>query len=350
MNDNVTATQGNHIYKSRPWVLLLNLFSLVFFLVVIGIPGIAIITLIASSLDFETDYRVLTYSLLCVFTPFIVMFALAIVQMIVAVISGFFSYIKITPEGIENKIWPYRDIRSGWSEVDRLGKFFLYDVLYLKSFEITGLSLSFTWPLKHLNFIQPSIALNTYNGWPDGELANDLKRYSPQLFDNQPPIERTQAPVQGANVTGISQEQRLLAALSHASVLFMGIGLFVPLVIYVTQKKRSVFLEFQALQAFIFQLLGSFVGILFPFCLVGAIFIPGIGASISGNENVIMPYMAVMMMISLAIAMLITFGSIAYGIYGIIGAILAYQGKDFRYVIIGKQIEKRSRLPHAAQR
>lgn len=34
------------------------------------------------------------------------------------------------------------------------------------------------------------------------------------------------------------------------------------------------------------------------------------------------------------------FGNMAFVIYGIIGAIMAYQGKGFRYVFIGNRIEK----------
>jgi len=335
-------TQDIHTYKLKEWVLLLNLFSLIFLGIIIGSSLALIISLVASLYQTGPDFAILRYVLESVFAPIVVLFGIVIIQQIVNTISIFFSNIKITPEGIENRIWPYRHIRSRWAEVDRLGKFLFYDVIYLKSYEVIGLSLSFVKPFKFFAFSQTSIALSSYNGWPDGNLASDLKHYAPHLFENRTVAEEAQAPNHVSNVSGISQEHRLLAALSHASILFTGFGVFVPLVIYFLQKKKSTFLAFHALQAFIFQLIGILISFLIPFCLLGVIFIPAFGPSLVGKDMPFEPFLGIYLILITVITMLLTFGSLAYMIYGVIGVIRVYQGKNFRYLIIGRQIEKRN--------
>ncbi len=330
-----------HAYKLKPGILLLNIFSLIFVGIIIGISMALIISMLASSSKFEPNYRVLQYVLLGVFIPIIVLFGIVIIQQIVNTISIFSTKIKITPRGIEHRIWPYRHIRSRWSEIDRIGKFLFYDVIYLISYEVIGLSLSYTRPLKFLAFSQTSIALSSYEGWPNGQLAKDLEHYAPQLFEARVAAEEVQSSTADSNVSDISQEHRLLAALSHASVVFTGIGIFVPLLIYFAQKKRSTFLAFHALQAFFFQLIGALINFIFPFCLIGAIFIPAFSVSVAGKDAPFGAFFGAFLILTVVITMLIMFGNLACMIYGIIGAIRVYQGKDFRYVIIGKQIEKR---------
>jgi uncharacterized Tic20 family protein len=339
------TTMDIHTYKLKGRVLLLNLFSLIFIGLIIGIPLFLMFEMVAASYKSETNYAVPQYVLLCVFSPIIVLTGILIIQQIFNTISLFFSDIKITPEGIEYRNWPYRHIRSRWSEVDRLGKFLFYDVVYLKSYEVIGLSLSFSKLFKFLAFSQASISLSSYKGWPGGPLASDLKHYAPQLFESQPAVGQAEAPNHDSNVSGISQEYRLLAALSHASVLFSGIGILVPLLIYFTQKKKSTFLAFHALQAFFFQLAGILFSFLSPFCILGVIFIPAFSEYLSGKFMSFEPYLGIYLIITVVITMLIVFCSLIYMIYGTIAAIQTYQGKDFRYVIIGKQIEKRTTIP-----
>jgi hypothetical protein len=145
--------------------------------------------------------------------------------MTINVIMSFFSYIKISPDGIEQKNSPYKHIRSNWSDVDKLGKFFLFtDVLYLNSYEVLGFSLSLKSPFRFLRPKQGFMTLTGYEGWSDGQLANDLKQYAPKLFENQPVPQEARPEnmkeVQTVETPSVSQEVRLLAAISHASVIF----------------------------------------------------------------------------------------------------------------------------------
>lgn len=262
---------------------------------------------------------------------------------------SFFSYVKISPDGIEQKNSPYKHIRCNWSDVDKLGKFFLFtDVIYLNSYEVFGFSLSLKSPFRFLRPKQGFISLTGYEGWSDGQLANDLKEYAPKLFENQqiipqepqPENKEVQKEVQATEQPSISQEVRLLAAISHAAVLFTNIGFVVPVGIYLTQKKKSSYLAFQALQALIWQIVMFVFSILASSCMVGSIFIPVLLTTASQNEKLIgLSGGSIFIAMIISVFVMIV-GNLAFIIYGIIGAVMAYQGKDFRYVIIGNRIEK----------
>src|SRR5512147_3094320 len=51
-----------------------------------------------------------------------------------------------------------------------------------------------------------------------------------------------------------NQDERVMAALSHVSALLPMIGVIAPIVIWATQKEKSQYVAFQALQAIAYQL------------------------------------------------------------------------------------------------
>ncbi|MCX7977259.1 MAG: DUF4870 domain-containing protein, partial [Bellilinea sp.] len=53
----------------------------------------------------------------------------------------------------------------------------------------------------------------------------------------------------------LSSDERWLAALAHAGILIPTLGFAVPLIVWITQREKSAFLRFQALQALTYQLL-----------------------------------------------------------------------------------------------
>jgi uncharacterized Tic20 family protein len=333
-----------HIYKPKRWTLTLNIFSLFFIGIVMGIPLIAFVLMIVSFFRAERELNTFAIFFGCLLTPIIILLVFNIIQMTVSVIMSFFSYVKISPDGIVQKNSPYKHIRCNWPDVDKLGKFFLLtDVIYLNSFEVLGFSLSLKSPFRFLRPKQGFIALTGYEGWPDGQLANDLKQYAPKLFENQPIPQENQLQtkeVQAAETSSISQEVRLLAAISHASVIFPNIGFFVPIGIYLTQKKKSSYLGFQSLQALIWQIVMFVFTILTSSCMVGSMLIPVLLATASQNERLIgLSGGGIFIGVSISVS-LMTFGNLAFVIYGIIGAAMTYQGKDFRYVVIGNRLGK----------
>lgn len=343
MSNELTSTI--HIYKPKRWNLALNIFSLFFIVIVMGIPLIAFVLMIISF--FQAEKALDTFAIVfgCILTPIIILLTFNIVQITISAIMSFFAYIKISPDGIEQKNSPYKHIRSNWSEVDKLGKFFLfYDAIYLHSYEVLGFSLSLKAPFRFFRPKQGFISLTGFEGWPDGQLANDLKQYAPKLFENQPISQAVQTEnnreVQPVASPFISQEIRLLAAISHASVLFPNIGFLIPIGIYATQKQKSSYLGFQALQALIWQIVMFVFTILTSSCMVGSIFIPVLFATSTQNERLIgLSGGGIFFAVIISVVLMLV-GNLTFVIYGIIGAVMTYQGKDFRYVFIGNRIDK----------
>ena len=343
MNNNSDAA-NTHVYKPKRWTLALNVFSLFFMGIIMGIPLIAFVLMIVSFFRAEKGFDAFAIVFGCLLIPIIILLVFNLIQIIINVVMSFFAYVKISPDGIEQKNSPYKHIRCNWSDVDKLGEFFLFtDVIYLNSFEVLGFSLSLKSPFRFLRPKQGFISLTGYEGWSDGQLANDLKQYAPKLFENQPISQETQPEnkeVQVVETPSLSQEIRLLAAISHASVLFPNIGFFVTIGIYLTQKKKTSYLGFQALQALIWQIVMFVFSMLASSCMVGSIFIPVLLTTASQNERLLGLAGGGVFVAVIVSVLLMTVGNLAFVIYGIIGAVMTYQGKDFRYAFIGNRIEK----------
>ena len=119
-------------------------------------------------------------------------------------------------------------------------------------------------------------------------------------------------------------EERTWAMLAHLSVLvnlFTGIlGPVVALVIYLIFLPRSKYVAYHAMQSFLFQLL-MWYGIGVMWGIVGMLSAVLIGVVLIPFACVLTPFF----LIGMAIA----------PIYGIIGAVQASQGQDFKYWWVG---------------
>jgi uncharacterized Tic20 family protein len=150
----------------------------------------------------------------------------------------------------------------------------------------------------------------------------------------------------------VSDEERLWAAIAHGSVwltlltglltvgLSVPLSIFIPLVIYFLFRQRSDFVAFHALQAFVIQLLGTVgalalltvggaawlagmvIALLAVFVLVGAILVPlwGVVGILLGLVVLVMP--------------------LAMILFGTIGAIETYHGRDYRYPFIAQWVDR----------
>ena len=130
--------------------------------------------------------------------------------------------------------------------------------------------------------------------------------------------------INDTDISQPSQSERLLSAFSHVSILIPRIGFLVPIIIWIiqaNQKNKPQYLTFQSLQALTYQvsiIIIGFIGYGFTWL---SVFI--------ANTYLMFPMMII--------------GSIAKFIliaYGIIGAIMTFQGKSFSYWIIGNQVER----------
>lgn len=122
-------------------------------------------------------------------------------------------------------------------------------------------------------------------------------------------------------------DERTWAMLAHLSVLlnlvtgFLGVG--VALLIYFIYKERSRYVAYQAMQAFLFQLIfwaggGLLIGAMWA--VVGALSAILIGI-------LLIPFAVVLTLLFLVLPVVAL-------VYGVIGSIQCSNGEDFRYWLI----------------
>ena len=161
----------------------------------------------------------------------------------------------------------------------------------------------------------------------------------------------------------MTQDEKIMAALGHATIIWPLMGIIAPLVIWATQKDKSNFVAFQALQAAVYHItliLGGLVCGMCLFCAYFGMFIAGIGMPLSmfftipleGPAPEELPPGAVVGIIVGCLAMFVFYLLIfallllvlmlwaAYIAYGLYGAVATLRGKDFRYVLIGSRLER----------
>ncbi len=142
------------------------------------------------------------------------------------------------------------------------------------------------------------------------------------------------------------QEERWLAAVCHACAILLMWGAVVPLVVWVTQKGRSAFLRFQALQALIYQaaMLAAYFIWMFLYALGGFAMMFFIAIAVAGAPAETGPFVVlfaifigVFMLAVLAVDVLVP----AYYLAAAVGSVRCLRGHMFRYPLLGKWLEGR---------
>ena len=136
-----------------------------------------------------------------------------------------------------------------------------------------------------------------------------------------------------------TQDERVMAALSHVSALLPMMGIIAPIVIWVTQKEKSKYVAFQSLQALAYQLsmiLAWFVGM---GCYMLSFFGTFLGIPLSSSSQSASPLFMVIFAIPFIVMGAMFLGGFFFVIYGMVGAVRTFQGKPFRYTIIGRRVE-----------
>ena len=122
-------------------------------------------------------------------------------------------------------------------------------------------------------------------------------------------------------------DERTWAMLAHLSVLLNLVtgflGVVAALAIYLLYKDRSRYVAYQAMQAFLFQLIWWF----------GGGILTGIAWAITGVLS-----MALIGLIFIPLACVISLLPVASLFYGIVGAVQCNNGQDFRYWLIGNWV------------
>ena len=141
------------------------------------------------------------------------------------------------------------------------------------------------------------------------------------------------------NVVTTDSDQRNMAALAHASILLNmflpGLGVIAAGAVWLTQRDRVGFAARQALQATVYQA----VLLVLPLvvAIVGAIVLAVVILVGAATDNVmILGLIPLFMLGALAMIFVWLFGMI----YALLAAYDAYQGRDFRYAIVGRMLDR----------
>lgn len=147
--------------------------------------------------------------------------------------------------------------------------------------------------------------------------------------------------VESPSMQPLDQNDRIMAALAHAAALLPLMGVIVPIIIWVTQRERSKYVSFQALQAVVYQItmiLLYFIGMalyMLSFLLMGVRIMLVEGAK-AGNGDL----SGLVAFVPLLVFMAIMLVGLVFVVYGVVAAILTLQGKDFRYVLLGNALQR----------
>jgi uncharacterized Tic20 family protein len=138
------------------------------------------------------------------------------------------------------------------------------------------------------------------------------------------------------------QDERVMAAMAHATIIFSAAGLIGSLIIWGTQKEKSEFLAFQALQAAVYHLLmllaGLLAGVLYVCSFLGMPITTLLVAPFDEGAALCLPFLPLTCV--LGILFLVLLAWLAYVGYGLYGALSVLQGRDFRYVFLGPWLER----------
>jgi uncharacterized Tic20 family protein len=141
------------------------------------------------------------------------------------------------------------------------------------------------------------------------------------------------------------QDDQVMAALAHGAAFLPFWGIVGAIVIWATQKDKSRFVAFQALQALFYQVLPLLGGMLFGlcyFCSFASFFLAIPITGLAGEEGeglaaflAFLPMSAPFCIMGLAFLVWL-----AYVVYAVYAAVRVIQGQDFRYALIGRWLER----------
>jgi uncharacterized membrane protein len=160
-----------------------------------------------------------------------------------------------------------------------------------------------------------------------------------------------------------TQEEKIMASLGHATIIWPVMGIIAPVIIWATQREQSRFVAFQALQAAVYHmtliLAGLACGVCY-FCSYLGMIVGIMGIPVSmfftmppqgptpeemppaalipvglGFLGMIVFYLAIFGLLFLGLAVWAAY--IGYGLYA---AVATLRGKDFRYAILGPRLQR----------
>lgn len=178
---------NSKVFRSSWWAFLLRFAT--FF-------ALLIIDTIAYGMFVGAKYLAQIESSFFTFLPFItggiLVFGIIVTikNFVTSLLRYFGTFIKVSSNQIEYQNWPYYGIVCHWDEIasfEKRRKYgFDFDVLVPDKFELIGKGTLFGIKFrKELGIKEENyIPLNFFTGWPDGKLAEEIKKHAQRLFVN----------------------------------------------------------------------------------------------------------------------------------------------------------------------
>jgi uncharacterized Tic20 family protein len=146
-----------------------------------------------------------------------------------------------------------------------------------------------------------------------------------------------------------SEDERILAALAHASIIANIVnlaGMFAAGLIWATQRERSDYVRRHALQSLLYQgtalLIMIFLLIFWGICLGLSLLPVAVRPDLYRSSPPNSFWIAL-----LGLVLPVGFGVLAT-LYGLYGAYQAYQGRPFRYPLVGRVARRAAGAPRPA--
>lgn len=148
-------------------------------------------------------------------------------------------------------------------------------------------------------------------------------------------------------------EDSWVSGVCHATAILQIWGIVTPLIVWFSQRERSLKLRFQALQAAIYQVIALVVYLVSMFAYVVVFFLMMFGTlalagASTSPDGELSPAAGVIFLILFAILMLVWLvmmvSAPVYFLLAAIAGILTTRGRDFRYPILGGIIARRMSL------
>lgn len=181
---------------------------------------------------------------------------------------------------------------------------------------------------------------------PDDVVQEYTARYTPPSHAKRKPKPRSYS------VSRVDNDDKLWAAVAHGSVwvtflaavptggLSIPFVVFVPLVLYVLFRKRSDYVAFHALQAFVLQLVCT-VGALAAFVVGGFVWVVGlVVAALLMLLLVGFIILPLWVIIGMVLSVLVSLLPLAGLVLATIAVVRIYTGGDYRYPYIADWVDR----------
>lgn len=143
-----------------------------------------------------------------------------------------------------------------------------------------------------------------------------------------------------------AREDDWVAGICHSSAVVVFWGMILPWLVWTTQKERSLRLRFQALQAFLFQLLmvAAFIAALIVLTgmMVFVILLAQYMNSPAGMESDAGLYLIIAVFVMLFFVALMLLSLPTFHLFALIAWVRVARGEQYRYPVVGKRLKVES--------